>query len=307
MNSQHTYYFPKKIQAILLLVFFSFFGCQQKEDSIDLSKLSNEEDVLVTIETDFGTMKAILYDKTPLHKNNFLKLANEGFYNGLLFHRVIEGFMIQGGDPTSRGASKDDILGRGDVGEPINAEIDSTLFHKKGVLSAARKNDQVNPEKKSNGSQFFIVHGKRFTEEELASSLINYRELYTYFDSAMQSKGFIEMKTKFATLQTEGDRKDIRDFIVAAKDTIENFYSVELDNSMPENHKKAYKSIGGYPSLDGSYTAFGEVVEGLEVIDKIASVSTAKADRPINDIEMRVNLEVLSKSTIEKKYGYKYP
>ncbi len=295
------------VATIFIILAQLFFGCSQEKAKIDLENISETEDVLVHIDTDYGRMTAVLYDKTPLHKQNFLKLANDGFYDGLLFHRVIEGFMIQGGDPLSRNASKDDVLGRGDPGNAIKAEFDSTLFHKKGVLSAARKPDQINPEKRSNGSQFFIVHGKKFTEQELLSSLIDYRKLYVYFDSVMRGDGFNEMKTNFAALQTEGNREDIRNFVVNAKDTIEQHYGIELDNIMLESHKEVYKTIGGYPSLDGAYSAFGEVVEGLEIIDRLAVVKTGKGDRPLEDLSMDVSLEVKSKNEIEKKYGYDYP
>jgi len=290
----------------LLLIPFLLLACSETEDKVDLTNLSKSEDVLVHIDTDYGRMTAILYDKTPLHKQNFLKLSNEGFYNGLLFHRIISGFMIQGGDPQSRNAGKDDVLGRGDTGENIQFELDSTIYHKKGVLSAARKNDQVNPEKKSNGSQFFIVQGTKFSEKELDDILIDYRKLYVYFDSLMKRDGFNEMKSSFAALQTEGDREDIRNFIVASKDTLEHVFNIEIDNYMPEEHKEVYKTIGGYPSLDRAYSAFGEVIKGLEVIDKIATVKTGKGDRPIEDIEMRISLEILDKKEIENEYGYKY-
>lgn len=297
-------------RANFLVFFFSavyfLVGCTQEKYKIDFTSISDKEDILITIETDFGDMKAVLYDETPLHKKNYINLVNVGFYDGLLFHRVIEDFMIQGGDPTSRNASADDILGRGDYGEPIKAEINTSLFHKKGVLSAARKSDQVNPEKKSNGSQFFIVQGKQFSEEELTNSLIDYKKLYTYFDSAMRADDFNEMKTRFAALQTEGNREDIRKFIVRAKDELEQYYNIEIDGTMPEEHKEVYKTLGGYPSLDGAYTAFGEVVDGLEVIDKIATVEKGKGDRPLSDVKMKITLEVMSKKEIMEIYNYKY-
>lgn len=290
----------------ILLISFLLLACNETEDKVDLSGLKKNEDILVHIDTDYGRMTAILYDKTPLHKQNFLKLSNEGFYNGLLFHRIISGFMVQGGDPESKNATKDAVLGRGDTGENIPVELDTTIFHKKGVLSAARKNDQVNPEKKSNGSQFFIVQGTKFSEEDLNDILIDYRKLYVYFDSLMKSDGFNEMKSRFASLQTEGDREDIRNFIVESKDTIEHVFNIEIDKYMPEQQKEVYKTKGGYPSLDGAYSAFGEVIKGLEVIDKIASVKTGKGDRPVEDIEMQISLERLEKRDIENEYGYKY-
>ena len=292
---------------IYLILSTLLFQCKDSSEPIKINEILADEDILINIETSYGTMKAILYDKTPQHKKNFLKLANEGFYNDLLFHRIIEGFMIQGGDPDSKGAGKDEILGRGDPGYNIPAEFNKTLFHKKGALSAARQPDQINPERASNGSQFFIVQGQKYTKKELLAAMIDYQKLYTYFDSAMRSNELNDMKSRFATLQTEGSREDIRNFIIEAKDTIETVFDVELDKPLPEERIEAYTTIGGYPTLDDAYTVFGEVVEGLDVIDVLAGKETGKGDRPLEDIKMNITLEVLKKEEIENKYDYNYP
>jgi peptidyl-prolyl cis-trans isomerase B (cyclophilin B) len=192
----------------------------------------SQEDADVIIHTDKGDMKVKLYDKTPEHKENFLKLARKGFYDSLLFHRVIEKFMIQGGDPESKGAAPDQKLGQGGPGYLIPAEFDTSLFHKKGALAAARKGDRVNPEKKSSGSQFYIVHGKTYSDQQLNR---------------------IEQKT---------------------------------GHTFPEYQRKIYKTKGGTPQLDQQYTVFGEVTEGMEVIDKIASLKTNRQNRPKEDIKM---------------------
>ncbi|UZR95417.1 peptidylprolyl isomerase [Chondrinema litorale] len=296
------------MRKVLIYLVFStlLIQCQKSGEPVNLDEISPEEDFIVNIETSYGTMKAILYDETPKHKQNFLKLANEGFYTDLLFHRIIKGFMLQGGDPDSRNAGKDDILGRGDPGYTIPAEFNEKLFHKKGALSAARMNDQVNPKKESNGSQFFIVQGQKYTEEELASTAIDYRKLYTYFDSAMRSNEFNEMKSRFASLQTEGSKEDIRNFIVGAKDTLESVYSVELDNPMPQERIEVYTTIGGYPSLDGAYTVFGQVIDGLDVIDVLSAKETGKGDRPLEDLKMKVSLEVMKRKEIEEQFDFKY-
>lgn len=186
----------------------------------------------VTIKTDFGDMKVELYDSTPKHKENFLKLVNEGFYKDLLFHRVMPEFMIQGGDPDSRTAEKGARLGTGGPGYKIDAEIGAPHF--KGTLAAARQPDQVNPEKKSSGSQFYLVHGKIQTDGEL--------------DSYERRKGF----------------------------------------KYNQSQRDKYKTIGGTPVLDNDYTVFGEVVDGLEVIDKIAGETTDEKDRPFNDVRMDI-------------------
>ncbi|MFT5382957.1 MAG: cyclophilin family peptidyl-prolyl cis-trans isomerase [Saprospiraceae bacterium] len=183
------------------------------------------------IETDFGTMKVKLYNSTPQHRDNFIKLAKEGYYDGLLFHRVIQGFMVQGGDPNSKDAGPDVSLGSGGPGYQIPAEIGG--LHIKGALSAARTG---NPEKKSSGSQFYIVQGTKISEAQL--------------------NGF------------EGSKK--------VK------YSAE--------QRALYSTLGGTPALDNDYTVFGEVVEGMEVIDKIAAVPTKPGDRPVEDVKMKVSL-----------------
>lgn len=177
----------------------------------------------VLIETEFGNMTAILYNETPLHRDNFIKLANQGWYNGSIFHRVINGFMIQGG-------GKDDKMN--DPGYTVPAEFVGKYFHKKGALAAARKPDQVNPEKASSGSQFYIVQGTVLSEQQL-----------------MQAN-------KTAT---------------------------------PER-REAYKTIGGTPHLDDDYTVFGQVIEGLEVIDKIAAVQTGPGNKPLKDVKMKVSV-----------------
>ncbi len=190
-------------------------------------------DTLIEIITDYGTMKLKLYKETPLHRANFIKLVSEGFYDSLLFHRVIKGFMIQGGDPQSKDAAPGKMLGSGDVGYKIPAELIDTLYHKKGVLAAARDG---NPEKASSGCQFYIVQGKPMTETEIAQ--------------AEQRVGF----------------------------------------TMNEKQKSDYMTIGGSPWLDRNYTVFGEIVEGLDVIDKIAAVKTLPGDRPETDVRMTMKL-----------------
>ncbi len=214
--------------ATLLCIF------QSQATSFTHNTMENSsKDTLIEISTDLGTMKLKLYKETPLHRANFIKLAGEGFYDSLLFHRVIKGFMIQGGDPQSKNAAPGQMLGSGDVGYKIPAELVDTLFHKKGVLAAARDN---NPQKASSGCQFYIVQGKVMNENEIAM--------------AEQRMGF----------------------------------------KMSEEQKKAYMTLGGSPWLDRNYTVFGEVIEGLDVIDKIAAVPTAPGDRPLQDVRMKIRL-----------------
>ncbi|HEX5624960.1 MAG TPA: peptidylprolyl isomerase [Saprospiraceae bacterium] len=192
------------------------------------------EGCYVAIETPMGNMIARLYDQTPQHRDNFFKHCEQGFYDDLLFHRVIQGFMVQGGDPNSRNAGPGAMLGSGGPGYTVPAEFNAQLIHKKGALAAARTGDQVNPKKASSGSQFYIVQGGPQTD---------------------------------AMLDQIEDRKGMR-------------YTPE--------QREIYKSLGGTPFLDGDYTVFGEIIEGLEVIDKIAAVKTERGDRPSENITMKI-------------------
>lgn len=186
------------------------------------------------ISTEYGDMKVKLYNTTPAHRDNFIKLANESFYDSLLFHRVIEGFMIQGGDPDSKGAAPNQMLGQGGPGYTLPAEIGA--LHFKGALAAARLGDRQNPQRNSSGSQFYIVDGQPLTEENMQNLEQNFGKDYT-----------------------------------------------------PEQRQR-YLEVGGSPVLDGEYTVFGEVVEGLDVIDKIAAVPTGQANRPVRDVRMTVKI-----------------
>lgn len=188
----------------------------------------------IRIKTEFGECIVKLYNETPLHRDNFLKLTKKGFYNGTLFHRVIKDFMIQGGDPDSKRAKPDSLLGNGDVGYTIPAEFRDSLFHKKGVLAAARDN---NPEKASSGCQFYLVQGKVFTDEQLNS--------------------VEEKRLKF---------------------------------KLPEWQRQVYKTIGGSPHLDRNYTVYGEIVVGLDMVDKIAVLTTDKNNRPKQDVKMDITI-----------------
>lgn len=192
---------------------------------------------LIKIETSLGDITVHLYDETPKHRDNMIKLAEDGFFKDQIFHRVIANFMIQGGDPHSVGAEKGQRLGTGGPGYTIPAEFNSKLFHKKGVLSAARRGDDVNPEKESSGSQFYIVQGRVLTVDELM---------------VMEQRG--------------------------------------VHTAFSEEEVEAYTTLGGTPHLDGGYTVFGEVVEGLELIDAIANTPTDSYDRPLEDIIFNISV-----------------
>ena len=249
---------------------------------------NNEEvkDYRVEIATPFGTMKARLYDDTPLHRDNFMNLVRSGAYDSLLFHRVIRSFMIQGGDPDSRHARKNAELGNNSIGPDIPAEIVYPAhFHKRGALAAARQSDSVNPERKSSGSQFYIVQGRQHREQELS-------ECETIHNNKIRSRIYKEIMKFYADslqmLQDAGDAEALSEMQFRIVERVEQI-GIERGEivSMPENVRDVYREFGGTQHLDMEYTVFGEVYEGLEVIDSIASVAvTPPRMRPGMDIWM---------------------
>lgn len=243
---------------------------------------------IVKISTSLGDMKVRLYDETPKHRDNFLKLANEGFYNGLLFHRIIKGFMIQGGDPESKTAPKGESLGAGDVGYTIDAEfVYPQLFHKKGALAAARTGDEVNPEKKSSGCQFYIVQGKKYSDSELnqmeKQMLMQAKD--KRFNAMLRENADEVMRLRLAR-----DQKGLMALQTKLIDELEKEFKGKKVKFTDEQ-REAYKTVGGTPFLDNDYTVFGEVIEGLEIIDEIAKVKTDRGDRPEDDLKMTVTVE----------------
>ncbi len=244
-----------KKHGIVLFLLLAFYGCEEKIE-------------IVKIKTQFGEIMVYLYDETPNHKANFLKLARNGFFNGTTFHRIIEGFMIQGGDPNSK---DNDPMNDGDGGpeftgeagtfpDPVNgktysidAEIKPGIYHKRGVIAAARESDDINPEKRSSGSQFYLVQGRIYTDEELTA------------------------------------------------------YAIKRSLTLNEDQRKLYTTLGGTPHLDGRYTVFGEIVSGYEVVEKIAKQAKDGRDRPITNIEMTVEVLKVKPRQLVKKYGYNIP
>ena len=270
-------------QILLFFLIGSFF----LQVSCVNSQKNQQKETLVKIETDYGDMTVKLFDQTPAHRDNFIKLANEGFYDGLLFHRVIENFMIQGGDPDSKNAQPEQHLGSGDPGYTLPAEIDSTLFHKKGMLAAARRGGPSNPEKRSSGSQFFIVQGTVFTPGALDT-------LETKMDMQHQQmimkKHFIAAQDELNQLRQAGNQDQFNVRAAEIREEANTELSTLPKITIVPERKEAYTTVGGYPSLDNEYTIFGEVVEGLEVLDKIASVETDQFDRPKTDVKMKVKV-----------------
>jgi cyclophilin family peptidyl-prolyl cis-trans isomerase len=282
----------RNISIIFSICLFIVTGCAQ------------DNDYVVTIKTSYGDMVAVLYDETPKHKENFIKLAKEHFFDSTLFHRVIEGFMIQGGDPDSKHAAPGQPLGRGGPGYTIDAEFNPKFFHEKGALSAARLGDQQNPTKASSGSQFYIVQGTKMTEEELKVDQMKLNQaMQQFFQDSVNRPAY----DSIVALYESGNMKAYQDYVIRLKPRVEKATGISVEKSVSPEILKAYTTVGGAPNLDGAYTVFGKVIKGLEVVDKIAAVPKGLGDRPIEDIRMTVTVEELPKKEIEKLYGYKYP
>ncbi len=269
----------KRFFLLLSVVAVAFTACNQNNNTGDM----------LLISTEYGDMKVKLYDDTPLHKENILKLAGEGFYNDLLFHRVIDGFMIQGGDPESKDATPDQNLGNGGPGYQVDAEITPAHFHKKGVLAAARTGDNMNPERKSSGSQFYIAQGKVYTNDEMDNLEQNKlsQARRAAFGKFIQDPANEAFRNELQTLQEAGKNEELNNKLIALQPQLDEMIPDDEWKISPEA-REAYTTIGGIPHLDGQYTVFGEVVEGLDVIDKIAAVQTNAMDRPVVDVKMTV-------------------
>lgn len=236
----------------------------------------------VKIQTTLGDIIVRLYDETPLHRDNFAKLVKEGFYDGTLFHRVIRDFMIQGGDPESKGAPAGKQLGTGGPGYTIEAEIKEGIFHRRGALAAARQGDEINPERKSSGSQFYIVWGQVYKEGQMRQ-LAKQMEMQQMQDTF--NKLASQHRDEIMRMRRERDRaglQELQDHLAAEAEAL-----VKTQGSgLTDKQKEIYTTIGGTPHLDGQYTVFGEVESGLDIVDMIQQTATSRGDRPVDDIEM---------------------
>lgn len=245
------------------------------------------KETIVQIETEFGNIKIKLYNETPLHRDNFIKLIKDGVYSDLLFHRVIQGFMIQGGDPDSKNAEPGKQLGSGDLGYTIPAEINPKFFHRRGVLAAARQGDDINPEKRSSASQFYILQGKVFTPQELDTMQMKMEESRKM--NMLQAK-IKSVEPELNKLGAEGKQDELMARYNAIKEEVVAEAAKLPPIKFSEEQRKAYTTVGGYPSLDNNYTVFGEVIEGMGVVDNIAKQPTDKFDRPQKDIKFKITL-----------------
>lgn len=240
----------------------------------------------IKIETTLGDIIVRLYDETPLHRDNFLKLVKEGYYDGTLFHRVIKDFMIQGGDPDSKGAPADKQLGVGGPDYTLQAEILPTLFHKRGALAAARQGDEVNPERRSSGSQFYIVWGQAYNSGQI-------RQLEKQLEMQKMQQVFNRLAAEKRDVIMQMRRNRDRAGLQELQDELAALTEAEVRENpvkMTEAQKEAYTTIGGTPHLDGQYTVFGEVTEGLAIVEKIQQTATGIGDRPKTDITMKMTV-----------------
>ena len=269
----------KAFTYLTFILVLGLFSCMPKKN------LENTDQLLL-IETSEGFIKIKLYQETPQHRDNFMKLVQESYYNGTLLHRVINEFMSQGGDPDSKLAKPGEALGNGGPGYTIPAEFHTQLFHKKGALAAARERDRVNPERKSSGSQFYLVQGKVLTDEELDHVELRINDMLkqaAFFR-------FIEEERAIAI----GNGKDVDMAKIqetASLKAEEEFINME-PYKIPLEQREVYKTLGGTPHLDQNYTVYGEIVEGFEVLDKIAVVETDNKNRPVKDVRI-ISIEIV--------------
>ncbi len=273
------------MKTILLLLFVLLISMSNTAQT-----LSKET---IYIQTNLGTMKVKLYEETPLHKANFLKLANQGIFDSLLFHRIIADFMIQAGDPLSKHAKPGDSLGHGDLKYTIPAEINSKLIHTKGKLCAARESDEINPKFESSASQFYIVMGKKRSLEDLRKyeSRINKTHYVNCARNYIKTNEGKALKDSYTRLKNENKTDSATLINQKIEDEIKKIHLQTPEYKFSQQQIDAYTTVGGTPHLDGTYTVFGEVIEGLEVIDKIANMPKDKRDRPLEDIRITVKVK----------------
>ena len=269
---------------IALMTMSSMLVAQEnKTKKMENNSVQATGDVLVDIKTSVGDIRIRLYGETPKHRDNFVKLVKKGVYDGVLFHRVINKFMIQTGDPDSKGAPAGKMLGSGGPGYDIEAEIKyPKFFHKRGALAAARQGDEVNPERRSSGSQFYIVTGRVYNASQLTQmeKQLQMQQQQTIFNGlAMQYRDSImnmRRNRDQAGLQALQDELVAKTEAEAAKNPVK----------FTQEQIQAYSTVGGTPHLDGTYTVFGEVVEGMDVVAKIEMTPTGAQDRPQEDIKI---------------------
>jgi len=267
---------------LFILVLTRITTNAQSIDSVNTERV-------VSIQTSFGEIQAKLYNETPLHRDNFIKLVEANFYDSLLFHRVINSFMIQGGDPNSRDAKPNQGLGNGELDYLVPAEFVEGIIHKRGVLAAAREGDNLNPERASSACQFYLVQGRVFTDEELDQAFARTKQR-AYQLEVQRLFHFPENDSlKAATAQAY--RKNDSTAIAAVSEELNRLVLPTIEKmELTPQQREVYTTIGGTPHLDGAYTVFGEMISGFNVLDSIAGVTTNKVDRPVEDVVFSIQL-----------------
>lgn len=266
------------VPAILLISLFMIWSCNVN------NKKGTSQNVHILIETEYGNIKAKLYNETPIHRDNIVQKIESGAYNDVIFHRVIKDFMIQGGDPSTNQKVTIDEKTLEEWGKTIPAEINPLFYHKKGALAAARTGDHINPKKESSGTQFYIVQGKTFTTSELNNMAIQktQNQLNSIINNMILQKAEEEIE-KGINPNYNLIYQQLKVQIDSISETIEPY-------KFTEEQMEIYSTLGGTPHLDGDYTVFGEVTEGFDVIDIIASVKTETGDRPVKPVTMKIKI-----------------
>ena len=271
----------KRLSILLTLMACCLMACTGNQKKTTDMETGNE--TLVRLETTMGNITVKLYNETPKHRDNFIKLVKEGTYDSTLFHRVIKNFMIQAGDPQSKTATDTTTLGNGDVGYTLPAEFNPKFFHKKGALAAARLGDDVNPKKESSGCQFYIVTGRKFSEAQMISmeNQLNDARLENVFNELARK----HMKEIYK-MRKAGDNDGLLELQDSLETQARAIVAKEPALKFSREQIAAYTTVGGAPHLDGAYTVFGEVTDGMDVVDKIQAVKTNRADRPETDVRI---------------------
>lgn len=263
---------------------------KELNDKTDKTMATDNKNVMVDMHTTLGDVRLMLYGDTPRHLENFVKLVNDGYYDGVLFHRVIRDFMVQTGDPDSKDAPAGKMLGMGSPDYKIDAEIQfPKYFHKRGALAAAREGDQVNPEKRSSGSQFYIVTGRKFSEGQLnqMEQSLRHGQMQEIFNRLAS-----EHRDTIMSLRRERNSaalQELQEKLVKQTEAI----AAENPAKFTDEQRQAYMTVGGAPHLDGSYTVFGEVVSGMDIVDRIQQVETDRNDRPVEDVRV-ISMKVVA-------------